>query len=255
MTLEESPTTMRIVRRVPSVLLWTWLNTFVFVLANQRHPEAIIEDCINKPWRPLAARRITQVQTTRLLLLSIPFTLALCYLFLGAVEETALLFILTWMYNDLGGSDENVISRNLIIALAYILYGSGALRIASQCGMRPEAFFWQITVGSVIFTTMQVQDLKDQEGDRARKRKTAPIAIGDTITRWSIAVSVMSWSFFCPNFWDLSVLGYLMPLGVGITVSTRVLYFRDSNSDRITWKIWAFWLSTLYFLPVMKYHS
>lgn len=119
-----------IMRRTPQVLVWTWLNTLIFDLANQRLPDSIREDAINKAWRPLPAGRIEASGTRRLLLQSILIVVFVSWC-LGAAEEKVLLLGLDWMYNDLGGADESYIVRNLIISAAYACYGSGALRIAS----------------------------------------------------------------------------------------------------------------------------
>ena len=189
-----------IVYRTPQVILWTRLNTLVLTLANQRSPEAVQEDLQNKPWRPLAAGRMTPVHR-RLLLAAMPLRLLIIYLWLGAVEETVLLFGLTWMYNDLGGADEIFVVRDFIIAVAYTLYGYGALRVA--CGYDHSfiswgAHNWLTIIASVIFTTMHVQDLKDQEGDRARNQSTAPLVVGESSARLSIAISALIQSFPCP---------------------------------------------------------
>lgn len=257
LTTNDTPNLLEVVRRVPHVLLWTWLNTFVFALANQRHPDSVEEDLLNKPWRPLPANRITQTQTRRLLLASLPIVLAICYFYLGGAEETVLLYSVTWMYNDLGGSDEDFVTRNFIIALAYTVYGFGSSRVAcgyGQFSVNSTASCWLAMVGGVIFTTMQVQDLKDQEGDRVRNRKTAPLVLGDSTARLTVAVSVLTWSILCPAFWYLEAfsLGFFLPLGLGIVVATRVHWWRNAEADCMTWKLWSYWLASLYVLPLFK---
>lgn len=57
------PTLIRIILRLPSILAFNIANLLVFDLANQRSPSSVVEDRINKPWRP-----IPQVRT-----LSFPF--------------------------------------------------------------------------------------------------------------------------------------------------------------------------------------
>ena len=264
LTTYATPDFLTIVRRIPRVILWTWLNTFIFVLANQRHPESVAEDLLNKPWRPLAAGRISSEQTKRLLLASVPLSLAIIYFGLGAAEETALLFCLTWMYNDLGRADESFVTRNLIIVVAYSLYGCGAIRVA--CGgayspdgpaavLVPTTYHWLAILAGVIFTTMQVQDLKDQEGDRVRNRQTAPLVLGHIPARWTVVVPVVFWSFACPLFWRLDLLGYFPPVGLGAVLATRVVRMRDWKADCTTWKSWCYWLTLLYVLPLFKDHS
>ncbi|KAL8724363.1 MAG: hypothetical protein Q9166_007999, partial [cf. Caloplaca sp. 2 TL-2023] len=45
--------TLEVFSRIPLILLWTWLNLLPFNINNQRQPAAILEDKINKSWRPL----------------------------------------------------------------------------------------------------------------------------------------------------------------------------------------------------------
>ena len=248
-----TPDLVAVLRRVPAVLLWTWLNTFVFVLANQRLPQSIQEDLLNKPWRPLAAGRITEEQTRRLLTTSIPATLAIVFFFLGATEETLMIFCGSWVYNDLGGADESFIIRNFMIGLSFSVWCSGALRVASASrDITPTAYLWLTIVGVVVFTTIQVQDLKDQAGDCVRRRRTAPLVLGDVAARWGVAVPVLAWSLLCPMFWNVGVFGYLIPIGYGIVIATRVLVIRHRAGDRTTWRLWSYWLVLLYSLPLLK---
>lgn len=257
MTTNSHPIIMDIILRIPKVFLWTWVNTLVFDFANQRLPESVKEDMLNKPFRPLAAGRISTTQTRRLLLTAIPLVLMTTYCWLGSYEETLLLFCLTWMYNDLGGSDEDFVTRNLIIGVAYTLYGSGALRVAldgRRHTMNNTGRTWSCLVGAVIFTTMQIQDLKDVEGDRSRDRKTAPLVLGDMFARWTIAIPIIAWSVACPAFWGLGVYVSIVPLLLGITVATRVIMLRNFQADRKSWKLWALWLAVLYTLPALKFY-
>lgn len=216
LTRNESPSLLVILSRLPQVLLYNWANLLIFDLANQRLPEAVVEDALNKPWRPLPTGRITIPQTRRLLLASLPIVLAVNWS-MSAWEETILLFSLTWMYNDLKGGEEDFIVRNLIIGLAFGLYNGGALKIA--CGVdhsiTAQGYYWLVLISGVIFTTMQIQDLKDQVGDQARGRRSAPLVLGDAAARWTIAIPVIVWSIVCPLFLGLGFFGYLVPCGVG----------------------------------------
>jgi 4-hydroxybenzoate polyprenyltransferase len=257
LTNNPHPNIWQIIFRAPEVFLWTWLNTLVFDLANQRHSESVEEDRLNKPFRPLAAGRITPTQTKHLLLISVPVVLAVTYFYLGSYEETVLLFSLTWMYNDLGGSDGHFVIRNLIIGVAYIIYGSGALRVALHSNLESYAlsttgYAWSCIIGAVIFTTIQVQDLKDQEGDRTRNRHTAPLALGHECARWTIAIPVVLWSIFCSLFWKFEVCVCAFLLTFGMVIAVRVVCLRYVSADEKTWKMWSYWLAVLYILPVLK---
>ena len=114
------------------MLAWYWLNLLVLNLANQRSPDSVTEDSLNKPWRPIPAGYITPIQMRQLLLTALPIILIINH-FLGASRETSLLFGLTWIYNDLQGGNNSFVQRNMIISLAFGLYYGGSLRVA--CGI------------------------------------------------------------------------------------------------------------------------
>ena len=108
------------------------------------------------------------------------------------------------MYNDLDGSDNNFVVRNILLAGFYVLCSSGALRVA--CGpftLNQEAFQWLAIIAGVIITTMHIQDLKDQKGNRAQEEKTLRIALGDWVARRVIATLVLIWSVVGPAFWSI----------------------------------------------------
>ena len=64
-------------------------------------------------------------------MVSIP-TVVVATFYLGGTEETLILIALTWIYNDLGGADENYLVRNMINGFAHPAYSAGATRVA--CG-------------------------------------------------------------------------------------------------------------------------
>ncbi|KAI3390267.1 hypothetical protein diail_10731, partial [Diaporthe ilicicola] len=150
---------LQILLRLPSVLAFNVGNLLVFDLANQRSPSSVVEDRINKPWRPIPQGRINVDQARRGMLFVIPAVLALDYA-LGPWKQGVFIKILTWLYNDLGGGDEAFI-RELIISVAYGLFNSGSLRVAIGTGNSPSLLgvVWTVIISAVILTTMQVQDL------------------------------------------------------------------------------------------------
>ena len=240
-----------ILRRLPFVLFFNWSNLLIFDLANQRLPDSIKEDMINKPWRPIPTGRISPQRTRHLMLIAMPVVI-LSNSALSVWQETSLLFSLTWIYNDLGGGDDNWLVRNTIIAFAFFFYNLGSLKVASGASSQVEhlmgsaAFGWTAIISAVILTTMHVQDLKDQEGDRTHNRQTAPLVLGDSLARWTIAVPILFWSLVCALFWGL----WMLPIGVGFYVAYRVLWERGKEADRRSWKLWCLWTAVLYLLPL-----
>ncbi|QKX61648.1 uncharacterized protein TRUGW13939_08800 [Talaromyces rugulosus] len=253
--------------RIPLAVLWVWLNVLLFSISNQRSEAAMLEDAINKPWRPLPSGRITSTQARRLLFVGIPVVIALSYCFLGAVEETMICLLLTWMYNDLGGADEHFLLRNGVNSAAYFSYGCGTLRIAGGLTLHSAWHngvlkYWLGMASAIILTTLHVQDLKDQEGDRARDRSTVPLAVGDSLARWTITVGVLVWSILAPMYWLYWAPNVLpdrriqspaatIPCILAILVSLRVILWRDRRSDRSTYRYWSVWLMSIFALPLL----
>lgn len=63
---------IHLLTRLPHVPVWTWVNLLMETIGNQRLPESILEDSINKPWRPFPSTRLNEGQGRHLLLWMIP---------------------------------------------------------------------------------------------------------------------------------------------------------------------------------------
>ncbi|KAI0148770.1 UbiA prenyltransferase family [Xylariaceae sp. FL1272] len=253
--LQQQASVYETIWRYSLALVFNWLNVLIFDLANQRFPESIKEDLINKPWRPIPTGKVTAEQTRRLMLGAIPIALLFNYA-LGVWRQGLFILVLTWLYNDLRGGDEVV--RDLIIAIAYGMFNSASLEIAIGGGeytdlhLSPRGMIWTAMISGVILTTMQVQDLKDQAGDRTRGRQTIALWLGDRFSRLSIAFFVCFWSVACLVFWDLNPFGLIVPATSGAITAWRVVFCKTPKEDAATWRWWCFWTITLYLLPVIS---
>lgn len=254
LTTNQSPDFWAIIARLPSALLWMWWHILVFTVANQRLPNSVLEDSVNKAWRPLPSGRITGVQARRLLLGIVPATFLLTYV-LGAGDFSLMSLLLTWLYNDLEGADENYVIRNLINSLGLVCWSAGTTMVAcgkDQHQLNAMGYYWLKIEAAIVFTTLQVQDLRDQKGDQARGRRTAPIVLGDVVTRWTIAIPVLFWSLFCPFLWGLGIYGFIVPAVLGGSLSLRVLRWRSVEADQLTWNLWGLWIGSLFILPLCR---
>lgn len=257
LTDANQPSMLMVLQRLPAVVVFNWSNLLIFDLANQRSPDSVAEDYVNKPWRPIPRGKITTEQTRRLMLVTVPLSLYLNH-YLGVWGQGILIHLITWLYNDLRGSDE-VAVRELLIAIGYAMFNGGSLQIASGCSqaqgdceLNSQGIAWTGIISAVIFTTMQVQDLKDQEGDRLRGRRTVVLFFGERVSRGSIAFFVIFWSVTCAYFWQLRWWGFALPVAQGLFVAWRVVTRYSQDEDRQTWKLWCLWLICLYILPVIK---
>ncbi|KAF4928674.1 Fumagillin beta-trans-bergamotene synthase [Colletotrichum viniferum] len=245
-----------ILSNLPALLLWLWLNILILSVSNQRDPAGVLEDKLNKPWRPIPAGRVSAAQARHLLLAAVPLALALSFR-LGVGSETLACICASSYYNDLGGADEHFLIRQLVNGLAYPVYGVAALKIliadAGVAEILPGAYAWLGLLGLVVGTTIQVQDLKDYEGDKARRRHTFPVILGDAFTRFGICVGIMFWSLVCPAFWGIvqvRVAGWVWLSGA--LLAARIWCRRGPEADRLSFVMWSWWVMGLFVLPLMR---
>lgn len=253
-TTGRQPHPIDVFQRTPLVAFWNWTNVLLFSIANQRLVDSVVEDTINKPWRPLPSQRLSKAEARRLLLVVIPITFSLAVV-IGVVPETLLLMVMTWMYNDLSGADESYIMRNLLNAFGITCYSSASTIIASgrsRDDLSTETYIWLGVVCGIIFTTLQIMDLADMPGDSSRGRKTMPLVHGENAARLSVILSVLAWSIICPTIWNVRIVGGLCCFLMGILLSLRTYFFRGVSEDKRNFKLWSLWTILLYFLPLFK---
>lgn len=182
-----------IIARVPNTAFWVWCNLLPFAIGNQRHPDSIDEDHINKPWRPIPSKRVSVAQATKLMVAFyvLAFLVSTC---LGGCSQCLMLMGLGYWYNDMNGADSYCLIRNLINAYGYICFISGALEVILERSIFTfpvSVYQWLVVIGLVIFTTNHAQDMGDQDGDSMRSRWTVPLVIGDLWARYTIASFVL----------------------------------------------------------------
>ncbi|KAI1461568.1 UbiA prenyltransferase family-domain-containing protein [Annulohypoxylon moriforme] len=240
--------------RYPLALFWTWSNLLPFNIFNQFSEEAIEEDRINKPWRPLPSGMISREQAASIMWKHYVAAIIISSNIGGLRQTLSLIFLGTW-YNACGGADKSFIIRNLINAAGILSFATGAMEVAlgNTLLMNEPSIQWMSILASVIFTTVQTQDLYDMEGDSIRNRKTMPLVIGDSWTRWYTALTISIFSVVCPAYWSMRWYGFVTPLLLGAFITTRTLKWRTPKADKRTFQIWNAWLVSIYFLPVVRY--
>ena len=248
LTTTSSPTT--ILSRTPLILLWIYLNLLPFNISNQNRPSAILEDRINKSWRPIPSGRISATNA-KYLMLSFYAIAVLTSTILHALTPCILLICLGYLYNDLSGADYSPLLRNILNAFGFTSFFLGGIMVASG-PLTPTLSIWLLIIALIVFSTVQMQDIPDQAGDSQRGRKTVPLVIGDEPARWSVAAPVAVWSVIVPTFWGTGVWGYVLPVGLGMMVAARVVLKRKVEGDKRTFKIWNLWMMGLYVVPVVK---
>ncbi|KAL8947806.1 MAG: hypothetical protein Q9222_005954 [Ikaeria aurantiellina] len=252
LTKNAQPEATQILSVIPSIIIWTWINLLPLTISNQLDTKSIKEDSMNKPWRPIAAGRLSLKEARTLMVCS--YAVAIFYsLRIGGLWESVALIVEGLIYNGLDAANDGLISRNMLNAIGYMTFASGAANVACMgCGteMREGAAPWFIMLGAVIATTIQFQDLYDQQGDFLRGRRTLPLIVGDQVSRLTIAFPLAIWFWVCPRFWGLTVLDF--PLPAAVLMAFRLFRYRSIEADKKSFLVWNVWVMSLYFLSVWR---
>ncbi|PSR79599.1 UbiA prenyltransferase family-domain-containing protein [Coniella lustricola] len=245
--------------RLAQMFAWLWLHLLILDLSNQRLPESVAEDALNKPWRPLPSKRLTSADASWLLTLAVPLGMGLSLLTgLEAYVPSTTLLCLCWLYNDLEGSSSSLIVRNLLNALGLTCFGWGALAVLAGPGaqlLMPNAAKWMCITVAIIFTTIHVQDFRDEAGDRARGRRSIALEFSPFVARGSCIISILFWSIAAPAFWTWplteSLYVTLVTVGLGAVVSGLLIARHSQRMDEHALTVWCLWVGWIYLLPVL----
>ncbi|KAK5635273.1 hypothetical protein RRF57_010985 [Xylaria bambusicola] len=242
--------------RMPYMLAWLCLHLLVENISNQSLSSSIMEDAINKPWRPLPAGRLTVTEARNLIRVAVVAALILS-IFLNSFLPSTTLMTLIWLYNDLDGSSIGPLMRNLLNGAGLACFGWGAVCVLSAGAADDSNMLrdWLILIAAMISTTVHVQDLADKDGDKARKRKTAALVYGEGWTRWSVAIVAIFWSLVCPAFWDVSLPYATAPLGISSIMSAVILLGRSQFSSELGLRLWCLWVTIVFLLPLLSGES
>ncbi|KAI0860603.1 UbiA prenyltransferase family-domain-containing protein [Xylaria cubensis] len=240
-----------IATRLPCTIAWLWIHILVADLSNQRLPESVCEDKVNKPWRPIPAGRITPRDAQ--IWLQIAITLALLFsIICNSLQPSTTLMTFLWLYNDLDGSSIGPCQRNLLNAAGFVCFNWGGISVLlGSCTGQVSFTNWIVLLALVVTTTIQVQDLPDMEGDRARKRLTVPLVYGEEVGRWGAAVLAPVWSVVCTIFWRTPIFLAMIPFFISTSMASLIVLRRDQHSDELGWKLWCLWVGSLYLLPLL----
>lgn len=247
---------LEILARTPHIVCWLWIMVLQFCLHNQRHPNSLEEDKLNKPWRPLPSGLIDLVGTNRLLALTYVVAIVLAIHF-GCVTLFLAWTALTIIYNDFGASDAHGIIKNGLNAGGYFCLFASAIQVTvgSKVWLSKDAWIWVGFLISVMFTTIHSQDFRDEVGDSARGRKTLLSGLGNTPVRLALIVGVSAWSVAIPYWfdalnWQTMVAPGAMASGViGLTLAG--IGKSDTWLDSVMYRMWCVWMISLCPTPLV----
>ena len=253
LTTNQSPDYLAILLRLPIVLLWICLASVVFNMANQRLPASVLEDTLNKPHRPVPSGLVTPDQLRQAILVLVLPIIGWSYC-LGVGQQMSFLFVIVWLYCDMEGGDSHFAVRNGFLAMIYGTTYYCSLRIATGPIHVPTtaATYWIGMLAMVIFTTLHIQDYRDEEGDAAKGRGTIPVRFSAKVARILFALPMTFWMIFIPTYWQLPILGWALCIVPGVAAVMHLLLLRGPEEDERAYQIWAVWTLTLFFVPFLK---
>ncbi|OJT08774.1 hypothetical protein TRAPUB_329, partial [Trametes pubescens] len=100
----------------------------------------------------------------------------------------------------------------------------------------PSRFGMHLMNAGAIFTTIQMQDFKDVEGDDAIGRRTLPI-VYPTGSRVLTSVLIPLWSLVITNAWEANQAFSAVMLALGLYIGYRIMRRRTRESDRLSY-VW-----------------
>jgi 4-hydroxybenzoate polyprenyltransferase len=241
-----------ILASAPFMLLWSVSNLFLFCLHNQRHPETIAEDTLNKPWRPMVTGRMTPQHATRIAYLMHPVCFLIALRIGGFIPYMILTFFHLW-YNELGGASNGIL-KNIHNAVGFSCFYIGPLEVATQHSVIRAGQvikIWLTVLMAIFATTSHAQDFRDMEGDRAASRRTIPLVFGDIQSRVFIALVVPIWTTVACWLWEVGWIEGVCVTFTGATLVVSLLLCRSRAGDALSWKLWVVWVQALIMLPFL----
>ncbi|KAL8673085.1 MAG: hypothetical protein Q9168_002468 [Polycauliona sp. 1 TL-2023] len=239
---------------VTAAALWTWLNLLPLTMLNQYDEDSIKEDAENKPWRPIPAGRISSKETRVLMVGGYLIAMLGSLGYLGGSWESVALLVEGLVYNRIQAGNGQFLVRNMLNAVGYMTFASGAARVAATYAgtmLREETLgWWLLLLGGIIATTIQFQDLYDQRGDSLRGRKTIPLLASDRVARMTVAAPILVWSCVASTFWELSSYSSAPQALLGIFIVYRLFRYRGPRDDKKSFLLWNLWVMILYCLPM-----
>ncbi|WP_449399158.1 UbiA family prenyltransferase [Chryseobacterium wanjuense] len=232
-------------------LLWSIIYAFsyiiVFATANQLN--SIEEDKFNKPYRLLPSGELTQKQVyNRMVVYSIIYLVISLYFGM-------LLIGISWLavvcLHERFNLNRHWFSKNhIIMPLGAIVLHVSAWYIISP--LTSKVWIFYILLSAWCGLCMNLQDFRDQEGDKNIGRKTLPVALGDTKARWyqcliMIVASPLLYGGLILSQTGISA-GFTSPFVIVVLIiqtilnwfiAFRLLKYRTPKQDNITYHCWV----------------
>ncbi|EKM52334.1 uncharacterized protein PHACADRAFT_126070 [Phanerochaete carnosa HHB-10118-sp] len=231
-----------------SGITWIWSHQFMCNVSNQARGAE--EDAVNKPWRPLPSGRITQSQAITLRWISAGLCVWWSAIYGGDLALTSLgLFFTTFLYDELGLAG-HPIGKNFCNIGGYTTFEIGATKLMGAAHDMDNISTTAVCIsGILIFTTVQVQDFADVEGDKRLGRVTFPIYAPEFSRQFTL-IAITMWSLFLSYFWKIGPYFGAMYMVLGIILGLHLYLYRTEAHDRSSYILFNVWLTIAHIMPL-----
>ncbi|KAJ3861740.1 UbiA prenyltransferase family [Lentinula novae-zelandiae] len=214
-------------------VFWIWMHLLYFTVTNQTFGTSPEEDAVNKPNRPIPAKRISVDSAIILRWVLVPVDLALS-LYAGAVPSGMAICVLTSIYCS-GGGHSHWLSKNGCCAGFYALFEYGATQIADSSEKLNRNQLGAI-IGSalIIFTTIHAQDFRDDEGDALLGRRTFTLSF-PVFSRITMPILLSVWSIALCLLSEANQFVMLVLVALGAVTGIRFLTLKSAKDDRLSY--------------------
>ncbi|KAF4590497.1 UbiA prenyltransferase [Pleurotus pulmonarius] len=229
-----------VVRFVP------WVACFVYFFNLSNQIVGIEEDRINKPDRPLPSGKITvQGAKRRWALALAAFVCTALFNDNGRIIAETAMWIATTAFLCLTPYGGHWFGRNSVAmgTGTWALLG-GIYKTVARPSAMEERFF--LVVAIWLATAMQIQDLRDIDGDMAVGRKTLPIVAGDRRSRWLISLAFLPLSYVA-----LWVGGIISMAPTTVSAAHVLLVYRTLRGGEVKYDHKTYMLLTYLFCYIL----
>ncbi|KAH8926605.1 hypothetical protein BT69DRAFT_1347935 [Atractiella rhizophila] len=235
---------------VPKLLisaLWLYLVLIEFCLSNQTSGDAVEEDRLNKPYRPIPSGLIT-LETARRLRWIMPFFNVTISHFIGgrlAVGASIAISLITWVHNEMS-LNKKWWGKSFLAGSCFPMGELGCLAVGTtHHGLTAHQLIAIMFSAFVNIFTIFVQDFPDVVGDAANGRKTLPIMF-PLASRYSIPVVLSLSTTGSILISDAHPALLSLVVLFAIFTSLRYLTVRQPEREMISYTIYAVWLTLLH---------
>ncbi|KAJ7228329.1 UbiA prenyltransferase family [Mycena pura] len=226
---------------------WLELHLLTFEIKNQI--VGVEEDRLAKPYRPVAAGRLS-VSAAQGLYITVGVCAFAWSVYLGLALCSAVYMVAIYCYNE-GGMSRHWFLKSLLGSIGYVCYCWGTTTIFDHGNPLSRVSVTAITMSGLLHvTTGHAQDFRDLEGDAAIGRKTLPMLLPALFARWSLALLLATWTAALVRLWTPPIAATLALALFALTAATKFIRAGSLDADRAAYWWYNMWLITAHFLPV-----